>query len=317
MRKIFVTRKLPRAAKELLSQYFIVDENSESAPITQEKLREVVGVYDGILSTVSDKFTSEVLQRSGTLSVISNYAVGTDNIDIDTAKQRGIMVYHTPDVVTESTADLTFALLLSLIRKIPSAHDFVKMNNWKSWDPELFLGEELHGKTFGIIGFGRIGKAVAKRAIGFGLNVIYYNHSPVYTDTISDDDIWLRSKTTPVELNELLKESYYISIHVPLTDETRYMINASTIAKMEKKPVLLNISRGEVVDTKSLIIALRNKQIRGACLDVTDPEPLPGDHELCALDNCIIVPHIGTATYECRQKMAEIAAQNIIDHFNK
>src|SRR3989344_4382795 len=208
MKKIFITRRLPAIAKELLSNHFMVDENPENKPLTPDKILEIVNKYDGILSTVADKFTAEVLINSK-VKVISNYAVGLDNIDLISAKEKGITVYNTPNVVTNSTADLTLALLLSFIRKISSAQTFVKENKWASWDPELFLGEELAGKTLGIIGFGKIGKAVAKRAESFGLKVIYYNRSKV------DSDYKL------VELDYLLENSDYVSIHIPLTPETK------------------------------------------------------------------------------------------------
>src|SRR3989344_7945614 len=303
MKKIFITRRLPAIAKELLSNHFMVDENPENKPLTSDKILEIVNKYDGILSTVADKFTAEVLINSK-VKVISNYAVGLDNIDLISAKDKEIAVYNTPDVVTNSTADLTLALLLSFIRKISYAQQFVKENKWSSWNPELFLGEELNGKTFGIIGFGKIGKAVAERAKAFGLKIIYYNRSKV------------ESAYEQVELNYLLENSDYISIHLPLTMETKYFIDQREIALMKKKPILLTLSRGSIVDSSALLEALKSGQIRGACLDVTDPEPLSGNNELCRLDNCLIIPHIGTATKECRHNMAKLAAENIINHFS-
>ena len=303
MKKIFITRRLPAIAKELLSSDFVVDENPENKPLSADKILEVVNKYDGILSTVADKFTAEVLINSK-VKVISNYAVGLDNIDLISAKDKEIAVYNTPDVVTNSTADLTLALLLSFIRKISYAQQFVKENKWSSWNPELFLGEELNGKTFGIIGFGKIGRAVAERAKAFGLKVIYYNRSKV------------ESEFSQVELDYLLQNSDYISLHLPLTIETKYFIDKQKIASMKKKPILLNLSRGSIVDSSALLEALKSGQLRGACLDVTDPEPLSGNNELCKLENCLIIPHIGTATKECRHNMAKLAAENIINHFS-
>ena len=227
------------------------------------------------------------------------------------AKSVGITVYNTPDVVTNSTADLTFSILLSLIRKISLAQNFIKQDKWKAWDPELFLGEELSGKIFGILGFGKIGQAVARRAAGFGLNIIYYNRSIISPDSS------LKQYVKPVGLNELLKTSDYLSIHLPLTDETRGFIDRQTINKMKTHPIILNISRGDIVNTNDLVEALESGKIRGAALDVTSPEPLSGDHPLCHFDNCIVVPHIGTATQECRNNMAQLAAQNIINHFSR
>lgn len=304
MKKVFITRRLPGIAKETLLPFFEVEENKKNEPLSSEYLKEIVSRYEGILSTIPDKFTKQVLENAKGLKVISNYAVGLDNIDLEFAKTKGIAVFNTPDVVTESTADLTFALLLALIRKIPQARQFVKDDKWRSWDPELFLGEELNGKILGIMGYGRIGKAVAKRALGFGLKVMFYNRP-------APDEGSLLAK--PVELEELLKNSDYISVHLPLTDETRGIINLDMFRKMAKKPVILNIARGPIVDTNGLIDALKQGLIRGAALDVVDPEPISGRHPLCGLENCLIVPHIGTATSECRYNMAKLAAQNIID----
>ena len=298
MKTVFITRKLPIIAEQTLAKRFKVVANKENKPISHKQLLNAVSKYDAILSTVSDKFTADVIAKKKNLQVISNYAVGLNNIDVPFAQKNGIAVYNTPDVVTESTADMTFALLLSLIRKIEDARHFVKKNKWSGWDPEIFLGEELCGKTFGIIGFGRVGQAVAKRAVGFGLRVIYCDKTK-----------------EGVDLKTLLEQSDYISIHVPLQNDTRHLINKKSIGEMEKKPVIINMAPGEGVDSASLISALRDGSIRGACLDVTEPEPLKGDDRLVNMKNCIVVPHIGTATVECRNAMAKLAAENIINHF--
>jgi len=311
MVKIFITRKIKSVAKEMLKEYFEVDEFGKNEQISRDNLIKVVSEYDVILSMLSDPLGKDVLQNAENLKVISNYAVGINNIDLEYAKSKGIAVYNTPEEVTESTADHTFALLLSSIRKIPESQKFVRDDKWKAWDPWLFLGEELYGKTLGIIGFGRIGKAVARRALGFGLNVIFYDRSEV--------EIYpaLKGKVKKVDLEDLYKKSDYISLHIPLTGVTKGMINMDTFKKMERKPVLINMARGAIVDTDDLVMALKEKYIRGAALDVTDPEPIGGDHPICNIDNCIIVPHTGTATEDCRYNMAVKAAQNIIDHFKK
>ena len=307
--KVYITRRLPAIAGEMLSRHFIVEGSDNNKPLESSILRDVVADHDAVLSTVTEIFDREILDVRGRLSVISNYAVGLDNIDVQYAQSKNITVYNTPDVVTESTADHTLALLLALIRIIAPARDFVRADKWRAWDPELFLGEELCSKTLGIIGFGKIGKAVAKRAAGFGLRIIYYDHSP--------QDFADRIDCRQVELDELLRLSDYISIHLPLTEETVNFIDASMIDRMERKPVLLNMARGGIVETDALLEALNSGKIRGAGLDVTAPEPLSGTHPLCQFDNCLIVPHIGTATVECRRNMAALAAQNIIDHFSK
>ena len=301
---VFITRRLPNIAEEMLKKHFKVVINRKNKPITEDKLQDVVSKYDAILSTVSDKLDAKILSKKKNLQVISNYAVGLNNIDTKFAKKNNIAVYNTPDVVTESTADMTFALLLSLIRKIEEARSFIKKDKWSSWDPEIFLGEELSGKTFGIIGFGRVGRAVSKRAKGFGLNVVFYDPSETKT-----------GNAQKVNLKTLLQKSDYISIHVPLQKDTRYLINKKVISQMEKKPVVINMARGEIVKTDSLVDALHSGKIRGACLDVTDPEPIRGSHPLARMKNCIVSPHIGTATVECRNAMAKMAAKNIINHF--
>lgn len=310
MKTVFITRRLPNIAEQMLAKYFKVIANKKNKPISNRQLLSAVSKYDAILSTVSDKFTTEIIGKKKNLQVISNYAVGLNNIDVPFAKKNNIAVYNTPDVVTESTADLTFALLLSLVRKIDGARRFVKENKWSRWDPEIFLGEELSGKIFGIIGFGRIGQAVARRAVGFGLRVIYCNRTRK-----KPENRHLANEMRQVKLKTLLKKSDYISIHVPLQNDTRHLINKKSIGDMKRNPVIINMARGEIIETGSLVGALRSGQIRGACLDVTDPEPLAGNHPLVNMKNCLVVPHIGTATVECRSAMAKLAAENIINHF--
>jgi len=311
MKKVFITRRLPPVAKEILKEKFEVYSSDKNEPYPRDMLMDIVANYDAVLTTVSEKFNKKILNQKGNLKVISNYAVGLDNINVKYAQSVGITVYNTQDVVTNSTADLTFAIFLSLVRKISYAYDFVIKDKWKAWDPELFLGEELSGKVFGILGFGKIGEAVARRAKGFELDIIYYNRSNKEVDS------FLSPYVTPVSLSELLETSDYLSIHLPFTNETEGFINKKTINKMKKKPIILNIARGNIINTDDLVEALESGKIRGAGLDVTAPEPLPGDHTLSHFNNCIVVPHIGTATHECRNNMARLAAYNIINHFSR
>jgi len=309
MKKILITRKIHDVAYDLLSEKFDVYMRSENSPLPVEQLSRAVNDYDAILSTVTEKFTKDILGKSSRLEVISNYAAGMDNIDTVYAEQKGIDVFNIPDVVTNSTADFTFALLLSIIRKTGDARTFIRNDEWKAWDPYLFLGEELNGKTFGVVGYGRIGQAVAKRASGFGLKIIYHDASnvmPIYE---------FQPAPQKVSMDDLLESSDYISIHLPLTAQTKYMINIEMFNKMAKKPLFLNMARGEIVQTDDLIQALKTGKIRGAGLDVADPEPLNGLHELCQIDNCFITPHIGTATLDCRHEMARHAALNILSHY--
>jgi len=290
-------------ARELLSRHFSVDENPQDEPLSRDELKRVLKEYDGILSTIPDRLDRDILSGAN-LQVISNCAAGLDNVDLVAAKEKNITVFNVPDATTESTADLTFAILLSLIRRVGEAKAYVREGRWRGWEPALLLGEELSGKNFGIIGYGKIGKAVANRALGFGLNVVVYTRSPI-TD----------SRVRQVGLDELYTESDYISIHAPLTPQTLGMIDKKALQKMKRHPILINMARGSMIKTDDLVKALMEGAIRGAALDVTDPEPLAGSHPLCHLENCLVLPHIGSATVECRTNMSRIAAENIIGYF--
>ena len=298
-----MTRQLMPIAKELLSRHFSVDENPQDEPLSRDELKRVLKEYDGILSTIPDRLDRDILSGAN-LRVISNCAAGLDNVDLVAAKEKNITVFNVPDATTESTADLTFAILLSLIRKVGEAKAYVREGRWRGWEPALLLGEELSGKNFGIIGYGKIGKAVANRALAFGLKVLVYTRSPI-TD----------SRVRQVGLDELYTESDYISIHAPLTPQTLGMIDKKALQKMKRHPILINMARGSMIKTDDLVKALMEGAIRGAALDVTDPEPLAGSHPLCHLENCLVLPHIGSATVECRTNMSRIAAQNIIGYF--
>ncbi len=309
--RVFITRRLPPIAKQLLEDAGLaVDQREENSPCPVDLLLKAVEDYDVVLSTVSEQLDEAVISRKRQLKVISNYAVGLDNISVHFAGTAGVAVYNTPDVVTESTADMTFALLLGLLRKLPAAQAFVKAGQWKAWDPELFLGEELRGKVLGILGLGRVGTAVARRALGFGLRVIYYDLENRIIELGFDNDI------KPVALDELYRRADYLAIHVPLTSDTKGMINRDAFAQMARRPAVVNMARGGIVDTDDLVAALRAGMVRGAALDVVAHDRIAGDHPLCHLDNVIVVPHIGTATTECRANMAALAARNMINHFS-
>ncbi|CCB89196.1 2-hydroxyacid dehydrogenase [Simkania negevensis] len=308
MKKIFITRKLTPLLSELLTADFEVVSHSENAVLPREKLLEVVRTYDGILSTMPDKIDREVLSEAGSqLKVICNYASGLDNIDVAAARERGISVFNASNAVTHSTADFTFAAFLSFLRKISKGQAFVREGKWISWDPWLFLGEDLPGKTFGILGYGRIGKAVARRARGFDLNVIFSHYREVDPEVPG-------VKQVPWE--EMLEQVDYLSLHVPATAETIGMIDYPTIQKMSKRPIIINMARGPVVKTDDLVRALEQNLLRGAVLDVTDPEPLPANHPLCHMENCLVVPHLGSSTIDCREITARETAANFKKGFN-
>ncbi len=270
-------------------------------PPSHQELLDHVRSAEGLLSLLTETIDAEIMDTAAGLKVISNCAVGVDNVDVAAATSRGIPVGNTPDVLTDATADLAFALLLAAARNIVAGDQYVRAGNWKTWNMQLLLGGDLVGATLGIIGLGRIGKALAKRALGFDLKVIYY-----------DPSVRGGFDAKPVDLDVLLGESDFISLHVPLTAETRHMINALALSRMKPNAVLVNTSRGPIVDHQALYEALQTRRISAAGLDVTEPEPLNADSPLLGLDNCIILPHLGSASRRTRDQMAVLAAQNLI-----
>jgi len=300
--KIFITRLIPNPGLLLIHEHFQADVWSHELPPTREQLIERSLGIDGLLCTLTEKIDSELMDFIGPqLQVISSMSVGVDHIDVDAATARKIPVGNTPGVLTDATADQAFALMLSAARRITEAERFVRAGKWETWIPNLLLGADLVGATLGIIGFGRIGQAVAKRAQGFDMRILYYSPSaqPAYG-------------AQPVDLDELLRESDFISVHVPLIPETRHLVNADFLSKMKPNAVLVNTARGGVLDQIALHHALKSNQIFAAALDVTDPEPLPMDSPLLELENCIIVPHLGSASKKTRDKMSLLAAQNLV-----
>ena len=249
---------------------------------------------DGLLCLLTDRVDAALLDAAPRLRAVSVFAVGVDNVDLAAATARGIQVGHTPGVLTETTADLAFGLLLTAARRIGESERDVRSGRWPTWSPGAYLGEEVHGATLGIVGLGRIGSAVARRAAGFGMEVIHTN----------------RSGGLPLE--QLLERSDFVSLHVPLTAETRGLIGAAELGRMKPTAVLVNTARGELVDTDALVAALRHGPIAAAGLDVTDPEPLPPDHPLLAADNAVITAHIGSASRRTRELMADMAVDNLL-----
>jgi glyoxylate reductase len=267
-------------------------------------LKRVRGV-DGLLCLLTDRIDGELMDAAGPgLKVISNHAVGFDNIDISAATARGIPVGNTPGILTDATADMTFALMMAAGRRVVEAEKFLRAGKWKTWGPSMLLGVDFAGATLGIVGFGRIGQAVAKRASGFDMRVLYYDPGA------SPSDPNLPAISTG--LDTLLAESDFVSIHVPLTPETRHLVNAEFLAKLKPNAVLVNTSRGAVLEQSALYETLKKRRIFAAALDVTDPEPLPMDSPLLELDNCIIMPHIASASVQSRDMMAFLAAKNLI-----
>ena len=303
--RVFVTRLIPEKGLEIVRDACDLDLwQAELPPTRQELLHHVRGV-DGILCLLTDKIDGEVMDEAGPrLKVISNHAVGYDNIDVNAATARGIPVGNTPGVLTDATADFAFALMMAVARRIPEAERYVHEGKWKTWGPMLLLGVDLKGATLGLIGFGRIGKAMARRASGFDMRVIYYDPKEAKPEP------GLQARR--VEFETLLKESDFISLHTPLTPDTYHLIDSEALSKMKPNAVLINTSRGPVVDPAALYEALKEKRIFGAGLDVTEPEPISPDSPLLMLDNIVVVPHIASASRTSRDQMAWMAAQNLV-----
>jgi len=303
--KVFVTRIIPDKGFDLVKDFCDIDIWSDELPPNREVMLERVCGVDGLLCLLTDKIDGELLDAAGPqLKVVSNQAAGYDNIVIPDATARGIPVGNTPGILTDATADFAFALMMAAGRRIVEGERYIRAGKWKTWSPSLLLGADFVGATLGLVGFGRIGRAMAKRASGFDMRVIYYDPGKVPISGLN---------AFPVDsLDTLLQESDFVSLHVPLTEKTRYLMNARTLTMMKPSAVLINTARGPVVDPHALYEALKAHRIFAAALDVTDPEPLPADSPLLELDNCLIVPHIASASKVTRDKMAFMAAENLI-----
>ncbi len=303
--KVFVTRIIPEKGLQMVKEFAETEVWEGELPPPRSVILEKVKDLDGLLPLLTDKMDAEVMDAAPKLKVISNYAVGYDNIDVPAATARGILVCNTPGVLTETTADLAWTLLMSAARRIVQADGYARSGQWKTWGPMLFLGHDIHHATLGIIGMGRIGSEMAKRAKGFDMRIIYYDPSR-RPDLEKQYGIEYRS------LEELMAESDFVTLHCLLNEQTRHLINKQMLARMKPTGILINTSRGPVVDQEALYEALAKKQIAGAALDVTDPEPPAADDPLLQLDNLTIVPHIASASFATRTKMATMAAENLI-----
>jgi len=298
--RIFVTRKLPKPGLDLLNQYFTVTLNTEDRILTPEEIREGIRDKEALLCLLTDNIDKSILDAANTLKVISNYAVGFNNIDIEEATRRQIPVCITPGILTDATADLTWSLILAVARRIVSADRYMREDQFTGWDPTLFLGLDLRGKTLGIIGMGRIGQAVAARAQGFGMEVLYTSRTPKPIQS-----------ATQCSLEVLLRNADVISLHTALTPETHHLIGREAFKQMKRTAILINTARGPIIDETALLEALQTQQIFGAGLDVFEHEPrlTPGLNEC---DNLVMLPHIGSATEATRTEMAKLAAENAI-----
>jgi glyoxylate reductase len=305
--KVYVTRQLFDDAIEILERHAEVEvfdgvDNAISRTFLLSKVRDV----DGLLPLLTETIDAEVMDAGGKLQVISNYAVGFNNIDVDAATERGIYVTNTPGILTDTTADCAFALLMAAARRIPEADRHVRAKRWiHAWGPRMFIGTDIYGKTLGILGLGRIGSAIAKRAKGFDMELIYY-------DVSRREDLEKDLGISYKPLDGVIAESDFLSLHVPLTETTHHMIGEDQLARMKKTAFLINTSRGPVVDENALCNALRDGVIAGAGLDVFEDEPIDPDSPLLQLDNVVLTPHIASASVETRTKMAVTAAINLV-----
>jgi len=305
--KVFVARRIPDDGLNVVTAATDATVWPDDLPPPRDELLRAVAGCDGVLTLLTDRVDDEFLDAAGPqLKVVSNYAVGFDNVDVPACTARGIPVGNTPGVLTETTADLAFALMMAAARRLAEGDRYVRAGKWKTWGPMLLLGPDVHGATIGIVGFGRIGQAVARRAAGFGMKILY--HDVQQADPAAEAE----HSATFLPLEKLLAQADFVSLHVNLTPETRGLINAEKLGWMKPTAVLVNTSRGPVVDGAALATALRDGQIFAAALDVTDPEPIPTDDPLLSLDNCLVVPHIASASHATRSKMAEMAAANLL-----
>jgi len=292
--KVFVTRALPGGAIDRLAAEHEVEVWPEALPPPRDELLACVREVQGLLALLTDRVDAELMDAAPNLRAISNYAVGVDNIDVDAATARGIPVGNTPGVLTDTTADLAVALMLGIGRRLVDGDAYVRRGEWRTWEPDQLLGRDLHGATVGIVGFGRIGQAVARRLEGFECTILH------------------TSRSGGVGFEELLERSDFVSMHTPLTPETRGLIDADALRRMKPTAYLVNTARGPVVDTEALAAGLHAGEIAGAALDVTDPEPMPADHPLLDAPNLLVLPHLGSATHATRERMADMAVDNLL-----
>jgi len=302
---LYVTRQIFDDVLDRLRQECRVRLWTEDRPVPRDELLAQVADADGLYCMLTDRVDAEVLDHAPRLRVVSNMAVGYDNIDVAECTRRGIPVGNTPGVLTDTTADLAFALILAAARRLVEAADYVRAGHWRTWGPMIMAGRDVYGTTLGIVGMGRIGAAVARRAQAFDMRVIYTSRHP-------HAEVDAALGTRRVDLDTLLREADIVSLHTPLTPDTYHLIGERELQSMKSSAILVNTARGGVVDPKALYRALSEGWIAYAALDVTEPEPIPRDDPLLSLPNCIVVPHIGSATYATRHRMAVMAAENVL-----
>jgi glyoxylate reductase len=307
--KVFVTREIPDRGLRIIKEHFEAEVWQDYAPPRKQVIIQKAAEVDALAPLLSDEIDSEVFDAAPNLKIVAQLAVGYDNIDVKEATKRGIYVTNTPEVLTETTADFAWTLLITVARRVVEADKYVRSGKWKvGWHPSMLLGRDVYGATIGIVGLGRIGLAVAKRARGFNMKILYY-------DVIRNKQLEREMGLEHTTLDILLQKSDFVSVHVPLTEATYHLIDEEKLQLMKKTAYLINNSRGAVIDEKALYMALKSKQIAGAGLDVFEQEPISTDNPLLNLDNVVVTPHISSASYETRSKMAEMVAENLVSFF--
>ncbi|PIE54803.1 MAG: D-glycerate dehydrogenase [Dethiosulfovibrio peptidovorans] len=303
MNKVYVSHQIPEVGLSLLRDRVELRVWQGPGPVPREVFLNVVSDADGVIATLTERIDGEFFDHAPRVKVVSNYAVGYNNVDVAEAIARGVRITNTPGVLTEATADVAFGLLMAAARRFSEAERFLRSGQWLCWHSTMLLGREIFGATLGLVGYGRIARAVARRARGFGMTVLYHTPSGPKPDV--QDASW-------VPLEELLRKSDFVSLHCPLTEATHHLIGAAELAAMKPDGVLINTARGDVVDQESLVRALKDGNIMAAGLDVYSDEPLAVDDPLLSLDNVVLLPHIGSATREAREAMAVMAASNVL-----
>ncbi len=305
MKRVLVTKDILDSGIEMLQEKYEVVVRRTSEAMTRQEMLEEFPKYDGIITMLSDQIDKEILEAAPRVKVYANYAVGYNNFDVESGKMKGVAMTNTPDVLSDSTAETAWALLFAVSRRVVEADRYVRDGKWDAFSLKLLLGQDVHGKTLGIIGAGRIGERFAEKARGYHMRILYHNRTRRL-------DFEKRANATYVELDELYAESDFISLHCPLTEETRHLLDADAFKKMKFSAVVVNTSRGPVIDEEALVEALKDNEIWGAGLDVFEDEPNVHP-ELLKMDNVVLLPHIGSATTETREKMSQMAARNIIE----
>jgi len=307
--KVYVTRELPARGLRIIKEQFDAEVWSEYAPPPKKVIIEKAAKVEALATLLSDKIDAEVFNAAPNLRIVSQLAVGFDNIDIKEATKRGVYVTNTPGVLTETTADFAWTLLLAAARRVVEADKYIRTGRWKvGWHPMMLQGRDVYGATLGIIGLGRIGSSIAKRAAGFDMKVLYY-------DVIRRQDLEKEQDIEYAEIDNLLQKADFVTVNVPLLKATYHLIDAEKLRLMKKTAILVNNSRGPVIDEKALYKALKEGWIAGAGLDVFEQEPIPASNPLLTLDTVVVAPHISSASFETRSKMAEMVAENLIAFF--